>query len=196
MIFRHLLCLIAEAAALFCAAAAWYAAFTWPHAGLLWVLAGVLSVVPLGWGAFVLNEISADIDRRRAENDRLWGEAERVWVDLDGDGEMDEGELLPAGPPINDWRDRKRTPDPATAEAYRARLRALLLWCYRRQQAGDKFDQGPGRTAFPTYDADMAELTRRGYVRARSTGHMGRLVLPDVALALQRFDGDYDNSAG
>lgn len=115
---------------------------------------------------------------------RVW------WIDYDGDGEVDEGEIVPEPEPdfpIRKWTDADL--DPATAEARKQRIRSLLVWCYRRQAANESWDQKPGRKAFRgTYDDDMAELTRCGFVRARSTGHRGDLVLPQLDAALRRFD--------
>jgi hypothetical protein len=124
-------------------------------------------------------------------------ETVRVWIDLDGDGEIDEGELVPGEPHIRVMGKDGTPDDLASQEAYRTRLRSLLLWCYRRQeecrgqrlQAGQIYGQGPGRVAFPgTYDEDMHALQRAGFIRGRSTGHVGKLVIPGAAAALEKFD--------
>jgi membrane protein implicated in regulation of membrane protease activity len=120
-----------------------------------------------------------------------------AWTDEDGDGEIDEGELVPGEPHIRVMGKDGTPDDLASQEAYRTRLRSLLLWCYRRQEecrgqrlpAGQIYGQGPGRVAFPgTYDEDMHALQRAGFIRGRSTGHVGKLVIPGAAEALEKFD--------
>jgi len=149
---------------------------------LAWFGAVSAWLLTLLWGGFVVAEIRLDIDARRAENDRRWGEAERVWVDLDGDGEVDPGEEFT----LNDYR----LNEPGTAEVRKQQARALLRWIYERQRLRQGYDQRPGRAAFGrSYDGLMSDLARRGLLTGHTTGHTGKPVFDDADAALVAFDG-------
>lgn len=120
--------------------------------------------------------------------DRPQTETVREWIGLDGDGEVDPGELRP-GPKINRWDEIDKVPDPAAVAAAEDRLRALLIWCYRCEAGKADWGQIAGRAVWGVqYDEDANELARRDYIRGRSTGHQGKLRYKTLAEALAKWD--------
>jgi len=187
--------------------AAWgVAAYRTP---LAWFAAVTAWVLFLWLTAVVAVDTVQDAQLKAAQHRRLMHEAGYVrgWVDVAPEGattakwvrdwlSMDGTEEEPAPSRVRPEFDYHNTNDKEDPTVKRARLRALLQWIYERQREyprllpGDCYGQKPGRAAYPgTYDQDMNELARRGFLQGHSKGHTGTPALQDQAAALVAFDG-------
>lgn len=102
-----------------------------------------------------VNILGLEIPRYR----RFW-----EWVDFDGDGEVDPGEIVPAQPTRTYINRAREIPPPPLTPAQKAR--AILSWCYDRAEKNLGYGQNDrGDWTRPDYDAAMKDLKHIGLVR-------------------------------
>jgi hypothetical protein len=169
----------------------WYAVATWPHAAVPWIIAAAWTTGTVLALAYTAAEMLLDIEERRARCDQEWGRAERIWIDLDGDGEVDEGEMMPRVVSI-----RARATE--QADAGFVACRDVLRWAYSQDAAGLSWGQHEGHRHFgPTrYDYAFSVFATMGLVEGRRKRVQGRLTWPTYQSALDTLKEKWQEGGG